>query len=228
MATMKEKDLYPMMASWVDDNFECFATATNTGTEYGRVDILGLRQSPGDHSADTDLICIEVKRGTQPFLNALGQALGYSIYGNYCYLADYRPKKPYSDAERVIAEQLGIGLIRIQDAKHIELISTAKRCAPIENLKLQIADQMNYVRCTICATFFPRSRDNRSKSDWSLLQRDSSNIEKMNESVNEGKGLVFWPNNASENDKSHDSRHRDNRNYNRRFMCNTCSNLFFF
>ena len=153
---MKEKDLYPSMELWVKSKFECFDTATNTGTEHGRVDVLGLRQTPGDHSSDTDLICIEVKRGTQPFLNALGQALGYSIYGNYCYLADYRPKNPYSDTERVIAEQLGVGLIRIQKLEHIELVSTARRCTPIENLKLQIADQIGYVRCTICSTFFPR------------------------------------------------------------------------
>jgi hypothetical protein len=228
MTTLKEKDLYPSMELWVKSKFECFDTATNTGTEHGRVDVLGLRQTPGDHSSDTDLICIEVKRGTQPFLNALGQALGYSIYGNYCYLADYRPKNPYSDTERVIAEQLGVGLIRIQKLEHIELVSTARRCTPIENLKLQIADQIGYVRCTICSTFFPRSRDNKNKTDWSLLQRDSSNIEKMVDSVNEGKGLVFWPKDASQNDKSHDSRHRDKRIYNRRFMCNTCSNLIFY
>ena len=228
MAALKEKDLYPSMERWVESKFGCFETASNTGTEYGRVDVLGLRQTPGDHSADTDLICVEVKRGTQPFLNALGQAVGYSIYGNYCYLADYRPKDPYSDIERGIAEQLGVGLIRIQDISNIELISTARRCAPIENFKLKIADQMGFVRCTICATFFPRSRNNKGKYDWDLLQKDTNKIEKMITSVNDGKGLVFWPKDASKNDKSHNLRHSDDLNYNRRFMCNTCSNLFFY
>lgn len=53
--------------------------SVNTGTTYGRVDVVGLRQTPGDHSVDTELICIEVKRGKDPVLKAMGQAYGYSV-----------------------------------------------------------------------------------------------------------------------------------------------------
>ena len=69
--SMRESDLYIPVEKWAKRHFGCFATGINKGTEYGRVDVVGLRKIPGDFSADTEFICIEVKKGTQPFLNAL-------------------------------------------------------------------------------------------------------------------------------------------------------------
>lgn len=223
---MRERDLYEVVETWAERKFGCFATAIDKGTEYGRVDVIGLRQTPGDHSAQTDLICIEVKRGTQPLLNALGQAVGYSIYGNYCYLADYRPESPYSEIEREIAEQLGIGLIRIGKNNRVEQVSNARRCQPVENFKLRLADQMGFVQCSICGTFFARSESNRNLYDWSRLQRDTSNSARKRAGIEAGKGFVFWPEDASSQDVTHQSRHSDGRLYNRRFLCNTCATLF--
>jgi hypothetical protein len=220
-----ERELYEIVEKWAAKKFGCFATAINKGTDLGRVDVIGLRQTPGDHSSQTDLVCIEVKRGTQPLLNALGQAVGYSIYGNFCYLADYRPDSPYSEVEREVAEQLGVGLIRITRERKIEQISTARRTQPVENFKLRLADQMGYVRCSICQTFFPRSDTNRNIYDWSLLQRDSSNATRIATGIKEGKGFVFWPEDASAQDLTHERRHADGRLYNRRFLCNTCARL---
>lgn len=227
MATpIRERDLYEVVEKWAKKKFGCFATAINRGTDYGRVDVVGLRQTPGDHSSQTDLICIEVKRGTRPLLNARGQAVGYSIYGNYCYLADYRSENPYSEIEREIAEQLGIGLIRITKDNRVEQVSNARRCQPVEDFKLRLADQMGFVRCTICDTFFARSETNRSIYDWSRLQRDSSNSKRKKAGIEDGKGFVFWPEDASSQDLTHESRHSDGRLYNRRFLCNTCATLF--
>jgi hypothetical protein len=223
---LRESDLYESVERWARKQFGCFSTAINKGTELGRVDVIGLRQAPGDHSSQTDLICIEVKRGTQPLLNALGQAVGYSVYGNYCYLADYRPDNPFSEMEREVAEQLGVGLIQIGLNLKIRLVSTAKRCEPVENFKLKLADQMGYVRCAICSTFFPRSETNKSLYDWSELQRDSSVRGRVRTGIENGKGLVFWPADASSQDMTHKARHSDDRLYNRRFLCNTCARLF--
>jgi len=222
---MLEKELYGIVEKWAKKKFACFVTAINKGTDIGRVDVAGLRQAPGDHSSQTDLICIEVKRGTQPLLNALGQAVGYSVYGNYCYLADYRPK-PFTDIEREVAEQLGVGLIRITADKRVEMVSTARRCEPVENFKLRLADQMGFVRCSICSTFFARSDSNRSLYDWSLLQRHSTNTSRVKAGIEDGKGFVFWPEHASGQDPTHNDRHKDGRLYNRRFLCNTCATLF--
>lgn len=220
---LRESDLYAPVEKWAKKHFGCFATGINKGTDYGRVDVVGLRQIPGDLSAETEFICIEVKKGTQPFLNALGQASSYSIYGDYSYLAEYRPNGPFSEVERVLAERLGVGLIRINGRMAVSLVSTARRCQPDENFRLKIADQLGFVRCVMCTTFFPRVKDNKN---WGNLQRQIGNREKMLESVNDGKGIVFWPKDASKNDVTHNVKHRDDLIYNRRFLCNTCADLF--
>lgn len=229
MASRKllEKDLYEAVRHWASKHFGCFETGVNKGTEHGRVDVVGLRQVSGDHAAETDIICIEVKRGNQPFLNALGQAVGYSVYGNFCYLADYRPDTSFSEVEREIAEQLGIGLLRIRRNQQVDLVSTARRCHPSENFRLRIADQLNYVKCTVCTTFFPRSKENKSLYDWSLLEKDKDNRAKIRKAIEDGRGLVYWPEHASAQDTTHNKRHRDEKIYNRRFLCKTCANLFF-
>jgi hypothetical protein len=220
---LRESDLYGPVEKWAKKHFGCFATGINKGTDYGRVDVVGLRQIPGDLSAETEFICIEVKKGTQPFLNALGQASSYSIYGDYSYLAEYRPDAPFSDVERVLAERLGVGLIRIDSHLAVSLVSTARRCQPDENFRLRIADQLGFVRCVMCTTFFPRNREGKN---WGNLQKHTDNRSKMIAGVEDGRGIVFWPDDASQHDVTHDLRHSDDKIYNRRFMCNTCSDLF--
>ena len=222
-SSLRESDLYKPVEKWATKHFGAFATGINKGTEYGRVDVVCLRQVPGDLSAETDCICIEVKKGNQPFLNALGQASSYSIYGDYSYLADYRPDRVFSEEERMLAERLGVGLIRIDKNLSISLISTARRSQPEENFRLRIADQLGYVKCVLCATFFPRDAGNKR---WGNLQRHIDSRKKMVESVEQGKGIVFWPSDASDQDVTHPKRHSDDLNYNRRFMCNSCAALF--
>ncbi len=53
-------------------------------------------------SGDTETISIEVKRGSEPFATACGQALGYRIYANRVYLADKREGSFNSDQKRMI------------------------------------------------------------------------------------------------------------------------------
>ena len=219
---IRESDLYAPVERWAKKHFGAFATGVNKGTEHGRVDVVCMRQVPGDLSSDTEFICIEVKRGTQPFLNALGQAAAYSIYGDFSYLAEYRPDKPFSEDERVLAERLGIGLIRIDKRRSVTLVSTARRTHPVENFRLRVADQLGYVRCVMCTTFFPR---NIEKNYWGNLQRYGPNRKKMLASVEDGKGIVYWPDDASNQDVTHARRHGEEKNFNRRFICNTCSSL---
>ena len=223
---LREADLYEPVRRWAKKYFSCFTTGINTGTEYGRVDVIGMRQTPGDLSAQTELICIEVKKGTQPFLNALGQAAGYAIYGDFTYLADYRPSKPFTEEERLLAHQLGVGLIRIRSLGSIDLVSSAEQCVPVQNFKLRIADQLGYVRCSICSTFFQTGKRKGKYFDWTNLEKHKDNRNLMIKGIGNGKGLVFWPDEATRNDVTHDHRHKDGLNYNRRFACNTCASLF--
>ena len=123
----------------------------------------------------------------------------------------------------MLAERLGVGLIRIDKNLSISLIYTARRSQPEENFRLRIADQLGYVKCVLCATFFPRDAGNKR---WGNLQRHIDSRKKMVESVEQGKGIVFWPSDASDQDVTHPKRHSDDLNYNRRFMCNSCAALF--
>jgi hypothetical protein len=122
----------------------------------------------------------------------------------------------------VLAERLGIGLIRIDKNLSVSLVSTPRRTQPEENFKLRVAVQLGYVRCVMCATFFPC---HDGKKYWGNLQRHISNRQKMLESIEQGKGLVYWPDDASGQDPTHSVRHSDDRLYNRRFLCNTCASL---
>lgn len=220
---LRESELYEPVKKWAIKHFGCFDAGINKGTDFGRVDVIGIRQVPGDLSAETEFICIEVKKGTQPFLNSLGQAAAYSVYGDYSYLAEFRPKATFSEDERVLAERLGIGLIRVHSDMSVNLISTARKCQPIENFQLRVADQLGYVKCIICTTYFSRSN---GLSSWGGLQRHIDNRTKMLQSVESGKGIVFWPDDASKQDVTHSVKHGNDMKFNRRFVCNTCSRLF--
>jgi len=223
---LKESALYEPLRKWAAKKFGCFTSGINTGTDYGRVDVVCMRQTPGDLSAQTEVLCIEVKKGTQPFLNALGQAAGYAIYGDFTYLADYRPSKTFTEEEKLLAHQLGVGLIRIRSLGSIALVSSAEQCIPVQNFKLRIAEQLGYVRCSICSTFFQTGKRMGRYFDWTNLEKHKYNRSLMKKRIDNGKGLVFWPDDAKINDVTHDRRHKDGLNYNRRFVCYTCASLF--
>src|SRR4051794_14223094 len=108
-----EKTLYPLVARWMRQRFLCFRLAINKGLRYSRIDVLGIRDVGGDFSGEVETIAVEVKRGSTPFTNASGQALGYRVYANRVYLADVRDE-PFNQDEILIASTLGIGLIQIK------------------------------------------------------------------------------------------------------------------
>lgn len=90
MRKPREKSLYPLVERWLKRHYRCFATGINTGLRYSRIDVVGVRDVGGDLSGEVESIVVEVKRGTEPFATASGQALGYRVYVNRIYLADYR------------------------------------------------------------------------------------------------------------------------------------------
>ena len=70
MKSLKEKSLYPVVERWLKRHYRCFATGTNTGLRYSRIDVVGIRDVGGDLSGEVESIAVEVKRGTQPFATA--------------------------------------------------------------------------------------------------------------------------------------------------------------
>jgi len=90
MKNVKESDLYPNVETWLTKSHLCFKTARDTGPKLSRIDVVGVRDMGGDLSGEIETIAVEVKRGTEPFARASGQALANKIYANRVYLADQR------------------------------------------------------------------------------------------------------------------------------------------
>jgi hypothetical protein len=148
---MKEAELYPILANWMKKHFRCFKAAGPVGTRYSRADVVGIRDNGGGNSGEVELIVIEVKRGTEPFATASGQAAGYSVYANRVYLADVR-EQGFTVEEREIASNLGVGLIQVGRRKPQEVLSSREH-RPITRMWLEMARKLNFYPCRICGTF---------------------------------------------------------------------------
>jgi hypothetical protein len=119
----RESELYPLLEKWMMRHFRCFKTGINVGLQYSRADVLGLRDVGGSLSGDVESIVIEVKRGTEPFATASGQALGYRVYANRVYLA-VEHQSGFTHSELDIASHLGIGLIQVKGNSCREVLSS--------------------------------------------------------------------------------------------------------
>lgn len=166
-------------------HFLCFKTAINTGLIHSRIDVLGVRDIGGHLSGDVETISIEVKRNSEPFATASGQALGYKIYTNRVYLADIRDGS-FTNEEIRIASHLGIGLIQIKKGKCIEILSSPFY-VPMISHKLALLEKLALVKCQICDSFFATGTNMMRDVPWNNLTKSS-----IDEAVAKGKGFVFW------------------------------------
>ena len=181
--TRKESSLYVPVEKWMRTHFGCFRSGRNVGLKYSRVDVLGVRDVGGMLSGEIETICIEVKRGTEPFATASGQALGYSIYANRVYLADQRLDE-FGPAELSIASRLGIGLIQIRENRIREVLSSRLH-EPLPGLSLELLLKLALVKCELCGSFF---ESGEPRANWlSNVSRNSFGLAFRKE-----KGLVFW------------------------------------
>jgi hypothetical protein len=221
---MKERELYPRVANWAKRELGCFATGIDKGVRHGRIDVVGLRDTGGRLSGHSEVVAIEVKRGTQPFANAIGQATGYSIYADRCYLADVRPSG-FSDVEKSIALRLGVGLIEIRGSSHISVreVLTAPVREPLGGLRLDVIEKLNYSLCTLCGSLFERG----DAGNWSahVTREQPTKKRHMRDAVESEKGLVYWLTEPAERsvlpqDESETSFHR-------RYVCADCMEALF-
>lgn len=188
---MREADYYEPVARWARKVLECFETGIDTGLRHGRIDVVGLRDSGGRLSGRADVIAIEVKRGTQPFATSIGQASGYSIYADQCYLAEYRPRG-FSACERAIAAQLGVGLIQISGAQRTRIteVFTAPLREPLEGLRLEVVEKLHHALCTVCGSLFRCGE--KGKPYANVARQQASRGRHLERSVRDGKGLMYW------------------------------------
>ena len=211
-----ESALYPGVEKFVKKTFGCYAAGINVGLKMGRIDVVGIRDTGGDHVGRDELIAVEVKRGTQPFATCAGQTVGYSIFAEQCYLAEWRPKNPFTTDEIAIASRLGIGLIQIKSQTNMTVVLSAPTQTPIERLKTQLCDKLGYGKCTVCQSLFVRGT---TPKKYDKVVRQSANTSKaLVRAVELEKGLVYWLHHSHEmvNGETGSTVYR------RRFVCPDC------
>jgi hypothetical protein len=199
-------------------HFRCFATGVNTGLKYSRVDVVAVRDVGGDLSGEVESIVVEVKRGTEPFATASGQALGYRVYANRVYLADYR-NTPFSFDETRIASHLGIGLIQINGSRCIEVLSSP-HYRPIIRLNLLLMEKLALGYCQVCNSIF---QIGESKRTFANLARENLKL-----AFNKHKGVMFWNREVAQRKNRLGLRPtKDGSTYERRFICPDCVEQLF-
>ena len=213
MKRPKEKDLYPKVERWLKRKYRCFATAINAGLRYSRPDVIGVRDVGGDLSGEVESIIVEVKRGTQPFATASGQALGYKVYANRVYLADFR-SEPFSPEEIHIASHLGIGLIQITATRCREWLSSPHH-DPITRLNLALLERLALGHCQLCGSLFRLGKPGRRFANVTR--------ENVPQAIAKQKGIIFWNREVADRKERLGVRSTgDDTTYERRFLCPDC------
>jgi hypothetical protein len=209
---MPESSLYKPVARFIETEFDCFAVGMKKGTEYGTVDVVGLRYSMGYHGGSAEILAVEVKPEDATFLQALGQARAYSVMADRCYLALHKPYGHRISQEEIdMAAQLGVGLIEIGRGKSCRILVSPPRHQPIRAHWLALVNKMGYVECVICGALFPE-KEMRS-------QRERSSIRNA---VKDEKAFRYWLADLAER------RGQDWRRYiyDRRHICSDCVQAF--
>lgn len=218
----RESALYPTVERWLQKGrFNCFASGIEVGLKYGRVDVVGISDSGRDLSAHEELIAVEVKPSPSRFAASVGQAYGYGVYADRCYLAcDFRStqRTSYTPEEREIATQIGVGLLSIRARGVVIEDLPSKLHQPIDGLRLELIEKLNYNLCAVCRSLFQSGKPARHARYSQVVRLTGrSSRSTVARAVDEGKGVMYWLSEASE---------RDPRNraleYRRRFLCADC------
>ncbi|MBC7932284.1 MAG: hypothetical protein H7Z38_17140 [Rubrivivax sp.] len=216
-----ESDLYPIVERWMRRHFNCFKTAIDKGLRYGRIDVLGIRDVGGDLSGEVETIAIEVKKGNTPFAKASGQTLGYRVYTNRVYLADYR-QEAFTTDEIHIASNLGIGLIEIRGRTCKEVLSSP-HYQPITKLNLSLLESVAIGRCQTCGSFFETGNSKLNRHSYTKLTSVN-----MKQAILKERGLMFWNYEAAyRKNKFNLRRAKKGIAYERRFICPECVEVLF-
>jgi hypothetical protein len=217
-----EVEHYALVAKFLKRRFACFATAINCGTKQGRVDVVGVRDIGGLLTGAFELVAVEVKAGREPFATATGQAYGYSVYADRCYLADCRETRPPFSLEEIdIAAALGVGLPSIRGGNRVsrgigitQVLASPKQ-RPIERLRSLLLYRVGYARCQICGCAF--AHGGSSTIDEQLTRPY------VKQAYSQELAFVYWLEEINARKRSSGRKH----NHERRYLCRDCiQNLY--
>lgn len=213
----RERDLYPLVEKWMKRRFNCFTTAIDKGLKLTRIDVLGVRDVGGDLEGNVEVIAIEVKRGNVTYTQAAGQTIGYRVFANRVFLAVERKEK-YNQDEVHIANDLGIGLIRIHNNRCFEEKSSPYY-EPLSRFRLSLLEAVRLGECRICGNIFSTG----------TRQSPSAHLTKSNlgSAFENERGLEFWNKEVAARKKRIGLRVAPGLSHDKRYICPECVATFF-
>jgi hypothetical protein len=217
-----EAKLYKPIENFASEYFGCHVVKQQVGTKFVRVDVVGLKENRGDLDSTSEVIAIEVKEEKASFLQAVGQTRAYSIFAHRCYLAvKKRNNNEFTQDEKDIADQLGVGLIEVKSNK-CDVKLTSKLFFPQERYVLQIFDKLNYFRCSLCRSIYPVKDITDINPNRNIdPQNDSNYLGGLKRAIENRKNARYYLRELPEN-------HGDIRErvWDRRFICKDCVSIF--
>jgi len=210
-----EAALYPAVKKWALTKLDCWEVALDTGPSLGRIDVVGIRDfGGGDLASRSEVIAVEVKRSGQPFAKSAGQAHGYSVMADRCYLA--QEAATFSGQEQVVASRLGIGLLAITASGRVSEVLGAPVQEPLAELRLKLLEKLSCAVCSICSTVF---RVGTKVGGYQHVGRKTEMPGGLKSAAEQKLGLMWWLHEtANERDTS-----GRNLNYWRRYLCADCT-----
>ena len=158
------------------------------------------------------MVAVEVKGGGAPFATAAGQAYGYSVYAERCYLADCRTANPAFSLDEIdIAASLGVGLLAIRDDSRVSEVLASPRHSPMVRMKNQLLYQLGYAVCALCGSAF--------KHGGGIRTDERTTRYYVKDAVRMKRAFVYWLDEV--NARKADGRKH---NYERRYLCRDCVN----
>jgi hypothetical protein len=163
-----------------------------------------------------------VKEERAAFLNAVGQVLAYSVYAHRCYLAVRRRRgNSFTDDERHVAAQFGVGLIEI-GSNRFAMPVTSRRFSPENRNVLQIIHRLGLFRCSLCrAVYEDYDRSDVNQRGQIFLPKDPEYRGQLLKILQHGKHARYYLYNLPQ-------QREDPRTYvyDKRYLCQDCISLF--
>ena len=217
-----EKSLYPAVSEFLKNELGCTETKYNAGTSYGLIDVLGFRERKSYFASQAEVVAVEVKEGTR-LLNYIGQAVAYSLYSHRVYLALKRPDgRRMTQDEIDVSSRIGVGLLSISCENKINLVATSNEFDPEHYRLLQVIDKLGYFECTICRSYYPKSRTIKVNVDGKINVAENRKYPgKLFEAVKSRRDAMYWLYELAENHGV-----ETQYTYDKRFLCKDCCSIF--
>lgn len=218
-----ERQFYDSLVSFVQREMGCVSARKEIGQDFGSIDVLGIRHVSNDLASRYELVSVEVKEDGTRFLNAVGQALAYSVSVHRCYLAYHLPKgKTFSQEQKDIADHFGVGLISLSKAKPPKLISTSRLFSPRAEYSAHLLNKLECYICVLCGAIHQR-KDIVEVNRPGPIQPEAATpyVGQLDKAIKKRKAALWYLYDVA--DAKKESRTYV---YDRRILCKDCVSIF--